>query len=241
MFKTLFYIPLYNALVFIIDKLPGHSAGWAVVLMTILIRFVLFPLAKKSIKTQILMKRIEPEAKNIREKVTDKQEQAKQIISCIKKTISIHLQEFFFYFCRYPILIALYSVFRSGLPVINAGILYSFVAAPATVVMSFLTIDLLKRSIILAVIAVITQFIQINLALPKQAPKVVDPNKKPSFQDDFAQSMNTQMRYLFPLIIFPIAYLSSVISLYFITSNLFMSVQEVYIRRRLQKDTKLKV
>ncbi|MES2436438.1 MAG: YidC/Oxa1 family membrane protein insertase [Patescibacteria group bacterium] len=238
MFKTLFYIPIYNALVFIIDILPGHSAGWAVVLLTILIRFVLYPLAKKSIKTQILMKRIEPEAKRIRENVADKQDQARQLMKLYKDNDINPFAGLFLLILQFPILIGLYNVFRSGLPKIDVSILYSFVQEPTIVVMTFLGTDLLQRSFILALIAVITQFIQINLALPKQPPTAPNPNKKPSFQDDFAKSMNTQMRYIFPLIIFPIAYISSVISLYFITSNIFMSIQEVYIRRRLEKGIK---
>jgi membrane protein insertase Oxa1/YidC/SpoIIIJ len=47
--------------------------------------------------------------------------------------------------------------------------------------------------------------------------------------------MNVQMRYILPLIMFPIAYISSVIALYLITTNLFMTAQELFVKRKMER------
>ncbi len=228
-FSTLFYIPVYNALIYLIDKMPGYSAGLAVILLTIIIRFVLFPLSKSSIRTQILMKKIDPEVQKIKEQEKDKQLQAQKLMALYKDKGINPFAGFLLLLIQFPILIGLYNVFRSKLPDIDSSILYSFVNSDFVPSMVFLGINLLERSWVLAVLAVITQFIQINLALPKS----VKP-KESSFQGDLAHSMNMQMRYVLPLIMFPIALISSVVALYLVTSNIFMIFQELFIKRKME-------
>jgi YidC/Oxa1 family membrane protein insertase len=230
-FATILYIPLYNALIGLIAIIPGHSAGLAVVVLTILIRFILLPLSRKMIKTQLLMKKIEPEVTKIKKDITDRQLQAQALMKLYKERDINPFSGLLLLIIQLPILIELYRVFRSGLPTIDPSILYSFIHAP-TVVMSFLGISLLQRSVLLALIAVITQFIQTNLALPK-------PTKSDgSFQSDLAKSMNTQARYIFPLVLFPIALISSVVALYLSASNIFMIFQELVVRKSLEKKYK---
>jgi YidC/Oxa1 family membrane protein insertase len=227
-FSTIFYIPLYNALILCINFLSWHNAGLAVIILTIIIRFILFPLSRSAIKTQLQMKQIEPELKKIRDTVKDKQEQARLTMQVYKERGVNPFSSVLLLLIQLPILIALYQVFRSGLPKIDPTILYSFVAAPASVSMNFLGISLLGSSIVLAVFAVITQFFQLQLALPK-----VEKSQERSFQSDLAYSMNTQMKYVFPLILFPVAYISPVVGLYLTASNIFMILQEIFVRRRL--------
>lgn len=227
-FATIFYIPLYNAFIFCINFLSWHNAGLAVIVLTIIIRFILYPLSRSAIKTQLQMKQVEPELKKIRDTIKDKQEQAKQTMQVYKDNGVNPFSSIFLLLIQLPILIALYQVFRSGLPKIDPTILYSFISAPAAVNMSFLGINLLTSSIILAFFAVVTQFIQLQLALPK-----VEKTKERSFQNDLAYTMNAQTKYILPLILFPIAYISPVIALYLIASNTFMILQEVFVKRRL--------
>jgi YidC/Oxa1 family membrane protein insertase len=235
MFTTFFVKPIYNALVYIIDILPGHSAGLAVILVTILIRFILFPLAKKSIKTQLEMKLIEPDVQKIREQYKDKNEQGKKILELYREKGVNPFAGFLLVMIQLPILFALYRVFQSGLPTIKPELLYPFVPNPSSEMISMFLfgLDLTQKNIILAIIAVVTQFIQINLALPK--------SKKPSngsFQQDLAHSMNVQMRFIFPLIMFPIAYISAVLALYLIVTNMFMTCQEIFVKRKMEQNFK---
>lgn len=229
-FATLFYIPVYNTLIFLIDILPGKNAGLAVILVTLIIRLALFPLSRKSIKTQLEMKQIEPEVQKIREKIKNRNEQGRQILALYKAKDVNPFAGLLLLIIQLPILIGLYQVFRSGLPKVNEALLYGFVHAPSSISMFFLGSDLMRHSIIFAALAVITQFIQINISLPKTKKK-----ENASFQHDLAYSMNVQMRYIFPLILFPIAYISAVIALYLTTTNIFMIFQELFVRRKLTR------
>jgi YidC/Oxa1 family membrane protein insertase len=229
-FATLFYIPLYNALIYLISIIPGHSAGLAVIVLTLLIKLILFPLSKKAIETQLQMKQIEPDLAKIKEKVTDKQEQARQTMQLYKDRGINPFASFLLLIIQFPILIALYQVFKSNLLKIDLTLLYGFVHSPQVVNMSLLSINIAQRSVVLAILAVITQFIQLNISLPK-----TKKSDKPSFQNDLAHSMNFQMKYILPLILFPVALISSVIALYLLTSNTFMILQELVVRRRLAK------
>jgi YidC/Oxa1 family membrane protein insertase len=235
-FTTVFYIPFYNAFVFILNILPGHGAGLAVILLTLIIRFVLFPLSKKSIRTQILMKQIEPEVQKIKEKYKDNNaEQGKKMLELYREKGINPFAGFLLILIQLPILIGLYHVFQSGFPNVDTTILYGFVQAPTAISMQFLGFDLLTSTplrLILAILAVITQFIQINLSLPK-SKKATGPT---TFQQDLAHSMNIQMRYIFPLIMFPIAFISSVIALYLITTNIFMTAQELFVKRKMVRN-----
>jgi YidC/Oxa1 family membrane protein insertase len=233
-FTTLFYIPLYNALIFIINFIPGHSAALAIILLTLVIRFILYPLSRKSIKTQLEMKRLEPKLQKIRETVKDREEQGRQTLKLYKDNDVNPFAGLFLILIQLPILLGIYQVFRSGLPKIDATILYHFVHAPAVINMHFIGINLLNSSVILAIITVITQFIQFQLAMPAPVK-----SEKRSLQTDLANTVNAQMKYVFPLIMFPIAYISAVLAIYFIASNIFMIFQELFVRRRMMKKFEL--
>ena len=84
-FNLFLYQPLYNGLVFFISVVPWGDIGIAVIVLTLLVRVVLFPLSHKSTKSQIKMREIEPEIKEIKEKHKDKQEQAKKVMELYQK------------------------------------------------------------------------------------------------------------------------------------------------------------
>ncbi len=232
-FATIFYIPLYNALIFIIDLIPGHNVGLAVILLTVIIRFVLYPLSRSSIKTQLKMKEIETDLQALKKKYPDTQEQARQTMALYREKGINPFAGFLLLLIQLPILIALYQVFLIKWPKVSTDILYSFVHVPQAVAMNFLGVNLATHTvitgIILALIAVATQFIQINIALPK-----VKKAEVASFGNDLAYNMNMQSRYILPLILFPVAYAFPVIALYLITSNIFMIFQELYVRKTLR-------
>ncbi len=138
-------------------------------------------------------------------------------------------------FLQIPIIIALYlAVYRGGgvpLPEINVVLLYSFIPEPETISMIFFgIINIAEKSLPLALLAGITQFIHTHLSMPKPEPK--KEGEAPSLKADFARSMQTQMRYVMPVIIFFVAYtISAAIALYFTVSNLTAIAQEYVVRR----------
>ncbi len=113
MFNTIFYRPLYNILVWFVDVIPGHDAGIAVVCLTLLVSVALFSISKKAIKTQLALKVIEPELARIKAEITNKEEQAKQTLALYKKYKVNPFSMILMVIIQFPILIALYYVFKS--------------------------------------------------------------------------------------------------------------------------------
>lgn len=213
------------------DILPWLDAGVIIVIFTLVVKFALYPLSKKAVVAQIEMKTIEGDLRAIREKYKDdKQEQARKTMDLYKEKKINPFSGIFVILLQLPIIFALYYVFlRSGLPEINADLLYSFVSRPESIDMNFLgLINITGKSLLLALLAGLSSFFQIRASVPAYS----GPQKKGNFQDDLARSMNIQMRYVFPIIVFFISYqISGVIALYWFTSNIFTLVQERFLRK----------
>lgn len=234
---VIFYQPLYNALLFCVWIIPGGDVGIAVILLTIIVKAILFPLTQKSINTQLKMKDLEQKINQIKESTPDKAEQSKKTFALYKENNVNPFSSCLLLIVQLPLIAALYLVFRNDLSTITVGH-YAFIHAPAVFNLMFLgLINISKQSIPLAIIAGITQFIQGYLAQGRQS--------KPSGTDmksEFARSMQTQMLYFMPFIVVYVAYrFSAAVALYWITSNIFTIGQELYTRNKMAKSQELKV
>ena len=58
-FDTILIAPLVNALFLIYGIIPGHDFGVAIILLTILIRLILWPLASKQLHSQKKMQSLQ--------------------------------------------------------------------------------------------------------------------------------------------------------------------------------------
>lgn len=235
LFHTAVYQPIYNALAFIIGIVPGGDVGVAIIIITLLVRFVLFPLSLTAIKTQISMRAIDPELKALRVELKDnKEELARRTMALFKENNINPFASFLLIFIQLPIIIGLYTVLRSETKIVSfdPSVLYSFVHVPTHASLLFLNvIDLAGKSILLAVAVAATQFIYARLMTPALATKDTS-GKQASFQDDLTKSMHLQMRYVFPIVMGAVAYFaSSAIALYFLVGNLFSVGQELFVRR----------
>lgn len=241
-FNTIFYNPLYNGLIFLIDKIPGSNIGLAVIIFTVIVKLVLMPLSRGAVVTQLKMKQLEPELAKLREKYkSDKQEQGRKMLEFYKVNGLNPFAGILLMLIQLPIILALAFIFyKGGLPVVNTEILYSFVQTPAVVSTLFLGfIDVSVRNILLGALAGITQFFQVRFSVP--AYKTTE-GQAPSFKDDLARSMNVQMRYVLPALVFFISLgVSGAVALYWITSNLFTIAQELYFRRGIKKGETISV
>ncbi|HEY4499137.1 MAG TPA: YidC/Oxa1 family membrane protein insertase [Candidatus Paceibacterota bacterium] len=234
-FTTVFSQPLYNGLVFLITLMPAADAGIAIIIFTILVRLVLYPLSKGSILTQMKLKSVEGEIALIKETIKDKTAQAAKIMGFYKEKGLNPLSGFVLILVQIPIIFALYHIFlKSGLPIVDTSLLYSFITAPQSINMHFLgLLDISEKSYLLAFICAVSQYFQARLALPPAKPR--QSNQTESFKDNLARSMNMQMRYFFPIVVFFIVYsLSGTIALYWITTNVFSIAQEWYVRRNFK-------
>ena len=223
------YQPLLNALAFLVSIIPTGDVGVSVIVLTIIVKLALFPLSRKSIESQAQMNILAPELQKIKDSGASKEEQAARTFELYKEHKTNPFSGCLLLIIQLPIIFALYYVFLKGINFQN-GVLYSFIHVPAHMNMIFLgIIDIGKTSLILAILAGVSQYLQ-ALYMPKP---VLSGGKNPSFQDSFGKSMNMQMKYVFPfLIIFIASRLSGAISLYWITSNLFMVFQQIYINKK---------
>jgi membrane protein insertase Oxa1/YidC/SpoIIIJ len=93
-------------------------------------------------------------------------------------------------------------------------------------------IDLSKKSLFLAILAGISQYLQAHF-MPK--PNIT-ASASSSFGDSFNKSMQMQMKYIFPFLITWIAYsISGAVALYWITSNIFAVGQQIYVKKTEKK------
>lgn len=238
MYATFIYNPLYNGFVLLIDLLrfvPWIDAGIVVVLFTVIVKLILFPLSKKAARTQIVMKTIEPELAVIKEKYKDdKQAQAMHTMAFYKEKKINPFSSILLLFIQLPILVALYRIFyTSGLSTIHTELLYSFVKVPQGISMHFLgLVDVTKASVILAFIAAASQFVQIQFS----SPKIKKDTEGRLTQESM---MHLMMKFVMPIFIFFIANsIASALAIYWTTSNLFMIGQEMYIRKQIAKESK---
>ena len=233
-FMTVVYEPLYNGLVFLVDILPAHDIGIAIILLTILVKIIMFPLSRQAIKTQVAMREIAPDVDAIKEKLKDNQEEQARAIFALYRERGIRpFASFFLILIQFPILFGLYYVFwKGGLPSVDPTLLYGFVPVPKSVSMEFFgLIDMGSRSIPLAALAGLTQLVYARLSMGPRKKR--EKSSNPSFSADMAHSFDLQARYVLPIIVAVIAYtVSAAVPLYWTTSNLFMLAQEYFMGRR---------
>ena len=231
-----FFDPVYNTLVFFIDIIPHGDVGLAIIATVIVVKTLILPVSIKAAKTQKLMKELDPKLKELKEKHKDSREaHAKATMELYKEVGMNPFASIGLLFIQIPFIIAIYLAVSKGggvhLPGINTDILYSFIHNPVEISMEFLgRINIAEKSLGLALLAGITQFISVNLSMPKLEPRKI--SDAPSLKDDFARNMQLQMRYAMPVLIIFIAYsFSATIALYFVVSNLMTIAQEFFIRK----------
>ena len=231
-YNEILFKPLFNALVFLAGRVPFKDLGIAVIILTIVVRFVIFPFTHKSIKTQAKMREVEPELRKIREETNGKQEeQARRTMELYKKHGVSPFSGCLLLLVQLPILIALYQLFIKDIAA-NVSFLYPFMPFPEQIRYMFLNlIDMTTASVSLAVLAAFSQFIQMRLAMPPKVTEQKSENK--SFQNDFTKMFSSQALYIFPVVILVISMqFPSAVALYWTTSNVFASVHEWMVRRR---------
>src|SRR5687767_14458072 len=113
MFHTIFYQPLYNILVWLTGTLAGNL-GLAVIALTLIVKFILFPLAHKASHVQRAnqkkMGALQEEMRKIKEKFKDNKEaQGKAVMELYKKHGFNPLTGFLLILIQLPVLFAIYQ------------------------------------------------------------------------------------------------------------------------------------
>src|ERR1035437_6565409 len=83
--NAVLYHPLLNALAFLVSIIPGGDVGIAVIVLTLLVKVILFPLSQKSIESQAQMNLLVPELNKIKASGASKEEQARLTFELYKQ------------------------------------------------------------------------------------------------------------------------------------------------------------
>ncbi len=192
LWQTLFYQPLFNLLV-LVYGLVGDM-GVAIIILTVLLKLILYPLSRQSLKSQLALQKLQPQVNELKKRYQeDKQKLSRAMMALYQQEKISPFSSCLPLLIQLPFLIALYQVFRSGLESGSLNLLYGFINNPGHLSSSLLGVWLLNQpSWILAVVTGAAQFWQTKMLLPAHTGPVAS--------GDMAASMNKQMLYLMPVL-----------------------------------------
>jgi len=229
-YHTIIYQPLLNVLVVLYNTLAFGDMGVAIILLTILIRLLLYPVFHKGVRQQTVMQKMQPELKKLQEKHwEDPREQFSAIRSLYREHGANPFSGFLLLLVQIPVIIALFHIAQNILKPDALGALYSFVGVPAEISHTFLgLINLDERSIVVVGIAAILQYFQARLSLAQ----------RPAGAGTMQEKMTRQMAFLMPIVVF-FAFLNlpAAVSLYWLTSSAFSLFQQYAVNRELSHGT----
>jgi len=75
MFTTLIVQPIFNLLVLVYALWPGHNFGISLIIFTIIVRLLFWPLVKRQLRQTKAMQKLQPDIKLIKKKAKNRQEE----------------------------------------------------------------------------------------------------------------------------------------------------------------------
>ncbi len=113
MFTTFIVQPIFNLLVLVYDLLPGHNFGLSLIIFTIIVRLILWPLVKKQLHQAKAMRDLQPEIKRIKQATKgDRQEESRLLMELYKERDINPFSTFPILIIQLVILLGLYSGLR---------------------------------------------------------------------------------------------------------------------------------
>ncbi len=210
--STTLSAPLLSVLVFIYNTIAFHDLGFAVIILTILVRIVLLPFFYKGARDQTIMQQLQPHVKHIQEKhKDDKGKQAEALMKLYKEHKINPFSSILLLIIQIPIFIALFDLFTNKIKS------YGFVSP------TFLGLfDLTSKNLVVVIVAALFQYFQTKSMMGKQ-------NVSGS-----AAQVQKVMLFAAPLItILIFGNLPSAIGLYWLTFSAFSFIQQIYINKKL--------
>lgn len=223
--NEILYRPLFNGLVLLYNSIALEDLGLAIILLTILIRVILFPLFHESLRHQRLTQELQPHIKKIQEKYKENREaQTKAILDLYAHHKANPLTPIILIIVQLPILWVLFRIFNGGIKEEYFNLLYSFVSRPETINHTLLgLIDLGKKSLYIAALATAAQYLQSKLSLPK---------KKPGQEFTQAEKIGRNMIYVGPAVTAAILLtLPAALGLYWLVTAVFSTLQQIIVNR----------
>jgi len=224
---TIFYQPVLNLLVFLYNITPFNDFGVAIILLTIIIKLIFWPLGSKAIKSQKALQDLQPKIDEIKKQYKDdKTESSKKIMELYKENKVNPFSSCLPLLIQLPFLWAVFRIFRTGVEN-NLDLVYSFISRPETInTVSLGFVDLANPNVYLAVLAGAAQFWQAKMVSTKK-PAVKTPGAK---DENMMAIMNKQMLYIMPAVtVFIGMSLPGGLTLYWLVITLVTAFQQLFV------------
>ncbi len=261
-FNTYFVIPILNVLVvlykaFLFVKLPG-AFGFAIIGLTVLVRLVLHPFFKQQLEMTKKMQDMKPHLDRLSYKHKDDKNRLQQEQMKLYKEAGVNpASGCLFMIVQIPVFIGLYNTLSLFLMNGNAAkviadinkALYWPMLKIQAIDPWFFGFNLAMTPAkggqwyyyLIPVITGVLQYLQVQLSTPQaqNTSEVLQPSTSEVKKDDtgdFQKAMNTQMKFIFPLMIGWFSYTLPVgLSLYWNIFSLFSIMQ--YRQLQIKKET----
>ncbi len=233
LFTIIFYQPVLNLLVFLYNTIAFQDLGIAIILLTVIIKLVFWPLGRSAIKSQKALQDLQPEIEELKTKYKkDKAGLSKATMELYKNNKVNPFSSCLPLLIQLPFLFAVYQVFRDGLNS-KLDFVYSFIKRPEAInTISFGFLNLATPNIVLALLAGAAQFWQAKMMITDK-PVVKTPGSK---DEGMAAIMNKQMLYFMPAItVFIGISLPSGLTLYWFILTALTAIQQLLTFKKKNK------
>ena len=225
MYHNYIYQPILNSLLWLY-QITGHNLGFAIILLTLVVRGILIPFTLPQLKSAKKMAQLKPELDSLKKKHGHDAKLFQQKQLEFYKTHNVNPAAGCLPFiAQFVVLIALYQVFMATLNGNGMGDINS----------AFFLWDLKSKdtTYILPVLAGILQFVMSLTILPAVEN---EPEKRPGTKEqkedvaEMATTMQQQMVFMMPImtIIFSIQFPSG-LALYWVITTAFSLVQQLLV------------
>lgn len=240
MFRTFITKPFLNFLVFVASILPDHNLGIAIIVLTILVKLLLFFPTQHAMKGQKEMQKLQPKLDELKRRHKDDSKLLQAETMKLWKEHKVNpFQSCLPMLVQFPILIGLFYTVRDGsVLALSRHLIYEpFQNLPWSFNTHFFMFDLLLPSIfVFPATLFVLQFLQMKLSFAMSARKKAaaderDGKKKeePASQQQMQQRI---MLYGLPVMIaFFALQFPTAVSLYWGISTLFAIGQQIVVNR----------
>ncbi len=192
LFDIIIVQPIFNALLGIYSLIPGGDFGVALIILTIIIRMLLYPLVKRQLHQSRMMRKLQPELQRIKKEAKgDRQVEAMRMMELYKQHDVSPFRSIGILLLQLPIFIGLFSVvqiftlhrnefhqFTYGF-LEHVGPIQHLIAYPDQLNLKlFGLFDLSKNAasgdiflLVLAVLAGVTQYVMSKQLMPQEKGK----------------------------------------------------------------------
>lgn len=239
------YKPIYNGLIYLTKTIPTHPLGWAIIILTIIIRLILLIPSQKALSSQKKMQELQPKLERIKEKYKGDQQKISMETMALWKEAKVNpMGSCLPILLQFPFLIAIFYVIRDGLNPDNAHLLYSQYTnfTLHDISTQFFGLDLTKaNAYVLPLIIGGLQFVQMKLSMVKPIKKDKDKSEK---KNEMAMAQNMMVYFMPVMIAVFTATMPAGVGIYWGASTLFGIIQQIYVNKaptQSNSDTKVRV